>query len=68
MSRILVVDDDPDIRNLIGTFLKADGHTVEFAVNGIAGIGAALAAMPDLIVTRPEVAPLCQSTWRERLQ
>lgn len=51
MSRILVVDDDPDIRHLLGTYLKADGHAVEFAVNGIAGIGAALAAMPDLIVT-----------------
>ncbi len=51
MSRILVVDDDPDIRNLIGAYLKADGHDVEFAVNGIAGIGAALSAMPDLIVT-----------------
>lgn len=51
MSRILVVDDDPDIRNLLGAFLKADGHSVEFAVNGLAGVGAALAAMPDLIVT-----------------
>ncbi|MGH8481690.1 MAG: response regulator, partial [Nevskiaceae bacterium] len=51
MSRILVVDDDPDVRNLIGTYLRADGHAVEFAVNGIAGIGAALGAMPDLIVT-----------------
>lgn len=51
MSRILVVDDDPDIRNLIGAYLKADGHAVEFAVNGIAGIGAALGEMPDLIVT-----------------
>jgi DNA-binding response OmpR family regulator len=45
------VDDDPDIRNLIGAFLKADGHTVEFAVNGLLGVGAALAMEPDLIVT-----------------
>ena len=51
MSRILVVDDDPDIRNLVGAYLTADGHTVEFAVNGILGIGAALGDMPDLIVT-----------------
>jgi serine/threonine protein kinase len=51
VGRILVVDDDPDIRNLIGAYLQADGHTVEFAVNGIAGVGAALGKMPDLIVT-----------------
>jgi serine/threonine protein kinase/DNA-binding NarL/FixJ family response regulator len=51
VGRILVVDDDPDIRNLLGAFLEAEGHAVEFAVNGVAGIGAALGEMPDLIVT-----------------
>src|SRR5688572_8631196 len=51
MSRILVVDDDPDIRNLVGAYLKAEGHTVDFAVNGILGVGAALGELPDLIVT-----------------
>ena len=34
MSRILVVDDDPDMRALVATYLKAAGHQVELAEDG----------------------------------
>jgi len=51
MSRILVVDDDPDLRALVGTYLKAAGHAVDFAEDGVAGAAAAARQPPDLIVT-----------------
>lgn len=51
MSRILVVDDDPDMRALVGAYLKAAGHAVEFAEDGVAGAQAMLRQLPDLVVT-----------------
>jgi serine/threonine protein kinase len=51
MSRILVVDDDPDILNLVGAYLMAEGHSVEFAASGVVGVQAAARAAPDLILT-----------------
>src|SRR5262245_9881349 len=51
MSRVLVVDDDPDIRALVGAYLKAGGHGAEFAEDGEAGVAAATAQAFDLILT-----------------
>jgi CheY-like chemotaxis protein len=34
MPRILLVDDDPDVRELIREMLEADGHVVTEAING----------------------------------
>jgi len=39
--RILLVDDDPDIRLLAGFVLEQAGHSVVFAESGVAGIHAA---------------------------
>ena len=55
---ILVVDDDPDIRELIGFNLHQAGFRVETAENGAAGIKKALRLQPDLIlldVMMPEI-------------
>lgn len=51
MARILVVDDDPDIRNLLGAYLKAEGHSLEFADSGVTGMQVAARSVPDLILT-----------------
>jgi two-component system alkaline phosphatase synthesis response regulator PhoP len=47
---ILVVDDDPDIRELIGFNLLQAGFRVETAENGAVGIKKAIRLLPDLIL------------------
>ena len=51
MSRILVVDDSSDLRDLVRAYLQAAGHTVELAYDGEAGLKAAIKEPPDLILT-----------------
>jgi DNA-binding response OmpR family regulator len=56
--RILVVDDDQDIRGLVRTLLERVGHEVVEAADGRAGLRALYAAPADLVildVTMPEL-------------
>ena len=50
MARILVVDDQPDIRQTTSLALQQGGHVVLTAANGIEGLDAARAEHPDLIL------------------
>jgi DNA-binding response OmpR family regulator len=50
MSRILVVDDEPRIRELHRQILSRDGHHVSQASNGIEALLAMEMSMPDLIL------------------
>ena len=50
MSRILVVDDAPEIRNLLKRTLTGQGHAVELAEDGIEGVDKARTWQPDLIL------------------
>ena len=47
---VLVVDDDPDIRELVTFKLEQMGHTVSTENDGEGGLAAALANVPDLIL------------------
>jgi len=49
-KRILVVDDEPDAVAGITAMLQAGGYSVSSASDGEAGIAAARAEMPDLII------------------
>jgi CheY-like chemotaxis protein len=51
MARILVVDDEPDERFLVGRTLQREGHEVAVAENGAAGLKTAQEWSPDLVVT-----------------
>lgn len=49
-TRILVVEDDPDIRELIAISLRRAGFAVEPVENGERGITSARAHPPDLAI------------------
>jgi DNA-binding response OmpR family regulator len=48
--RVLVVDDSAVVRRLVSARLEADGHEVIEAPDGVAGLEAALAEPPDIVV------------------
>ena len=48
--KILVVDDEPNIRDLLTTSLRFAGFRVQAVANGSAAISAVLANEPDLII------------------
>jgi DNA-binding response OmpR family regulator len=50
VSRILVVDDDDDIRGLLRTLLERAGHEVVDAPDGLAGLRELYASPPDLVI------------------
>jgi twitching motility two-component system response regulator PilH len=49
-KRVLVVDDDPDVRVFNTTVLEENGYTPEEAVNGEEALQAIRAAPPDLVM------------------
>jgi DNA-binding response OmpR family regulator len=49
-TTILIVDDDQDIRKLLGHRLKADGFVPIFAGDAIAAVNQARKERPDLIL------------------
>lgn len=49
-KRILVVDDDPDIRDNLAESLRASGYQVELAANGVEAIQAILRSRPDAML------------------
>jgi two-component system alkaline phosphatase synthesis response regulator PhoP len=48
--KILVVDDEPSISNLVVSYLRKEGYEVYSAADGPSGLKAAHAYQPDLIV------------------
>jgi DNA-binding response OmpR family regulator len=49
-ERILVVDDEPTVREMVGLNLRADGYEVVYAADGIEALEVARASSPDLVV------------------
>src|SRR5277367_4199727 len=49
-AKILVVDDEPDIVELVAYNLKADGFSVFSAASGSGALNQARAVLPDLIL------------------
>ena len=50
MPKILVIDDEPSIVKLVSAYLKPEGYDVYTAGDGNAGLKAASAFKPDLII------------------
>ena len=51
MARILVIDDEPDMRVLLEQTLKAAGHEVSLAADGREGVERYCASPADLVIT-----------------
>jgi len=49
-KKILIIEDEPDIREAIAEALSEEGYTVTTAENGEVGLAAALEQRPDLIL------------------
>ena len=67
MAKILVIDDEPSIVNLVTAYLKPEGYEVLTAMDGPSGLKAARAFKPDLIIL-PESALLCYLDHRSYLK
>lgn len=50
MARILIVDDDPDIRFAVSLCLRKEGYEVQAAANRAEGMAAIASWRPDLLV------------------
>lgn len=50
MPKILVIDDEPSIVNLVAAYLKPEGYELYTAVDGPSGLKAARAFKPELII------------------
>ncbi len=50
MEKILIVDDEEDIRTMIADKLAGEGYRVEMASNGLEALKVAKATSPDLVV------------------
>lgn len=48
--RVLVVEDDPTVREVVETYLEADGFIVDVASDGFAALDAIETRPPDLVV------------------
>lgn len=49
--KILVVDDEVDIRSLLAQFLKTEGYDIEVAVDGLDALEKINASRPDLVIS-----------------
>src|ERR671925_89219 len=50
MSTILIIDDEPNIRRMVGALLSAEGFTVREAADGASGAASAIEDEPDAIL------------------
>jgi DNA-binding response OmpR family regulator len=50
MTRVFVVDDEPDMVDLLATILRSDGFEVETDTDGRSALARMLAEPPDLVL------------------
>jgi two-component system, NtrC family, nitrogen regulation response regulator NtrX len=50
MSSVLIVDDEPNIRRMVGALLASEGYEVRDAADGSSGLARAAESMPDVVL------------------
>ncbi len=51
MKKILIIEDDKIIKNIIEFILIKEGYEVEVAIDGLVGLAKIKSFLPDLIIT-----------------
>lgn len=51
MTRILIVDDEPSIRQAVSTLLRLEGYEVDTAPDGVVALKKLHAAPPDVVIS-----------------
>jgi len=49
-TRVLIVDDEPNIRDLLATSLRFAGYEIQSAANGAQAVAAVTESEPDIIL------------------
>src|SRR5437870_5063107 len=49
-ARVLIIEDDPTVAEVVGRYLTREGFEVEIATDGAAGLDRALSDPPELVV------------------
>jgi DNA-binding response OmpR family regulator len=49
-ARVLIIEDDPNVAEVVGRYLTREGYEVEIATDGATGLDRALADPPELVV------------------
>src|SRR3954470_8321994 len=50
MPSVLIIDDEPNIRRMVGALLSAEGYEVRDAADGVTGLARATEAEPDALL------------------
>ena len=66
--RVLVVEDDPNVRGLLQTLLEVEGYAVVTASDGMDGLGQAAASSPALVLLDLVMPDLGGARVLERLR
>jgi DNA-binding response OmpR family regulator len=49
-ARVLIIEDDPNVAEVVGRYLTREGYEVEIATDGVTGLERALSDPPELVV------------------
>ena len=49
-ARVLIIEDDPNVAEVVGRYLTREGYEVEIATDGAEGLDRALSDPPDMVV------------------
>jgi CheY-like chemotaxis protein len=50
MARVLIIEDEQDIREALAVLLESEGHDITTASNGVEGLEQARAHRPDILL------------------
>jgi CheY-like chemotaxis protein len=68
MAKVLIIDDDPTIIELLSVRLRASGHKVVAAMDGMSASTVAVQEKPDLIILDYSMPAANGAKVRERLR